>query len=141
MVQGWWKDTGKSEDILEANRLILDLIEPENHGTLESGTIDGRVRIGKDTIIREGSVIRGPAIIGDGCTISKSTVGPFASIGNCVDITASCVTNSIVMEGTRIDNIGQVDCSLIGKNVVLTKQKSPREGKSFVLGDSSQVSL
>lgn len=141
MVQGWWKDTGKSEDILEANRLILDLIESENKGVLESGTIEGRVRIGKNTVISEGSHILGPAIIGDNCVISGSTIGPFASIGNGVEIRSSQITNSIVMEGTRIDSIYPVERSLIGKNVVLTKQQSSHNGKTFVLGDGSQVML
>jgi glucose-1-phosphate thymidylyltransferase len=141
MVQGWWKDTGKTEDILDANRLILDLIEPRNDGVLESGTISGRVKIGKNTIIRDHSVIEGPAIIGDDCVISGSTIAPFTSIGNATQILSSHIGNSIVMEGGRIDHAGVITDSLIGRNVVLRKQVPPRDGTSFVLGDSSQVNL
>lgn len=141
MVQGWWKDTGKTEDILEANRLVLDLIEPRNSGIMESGTINGRVQIGKNTVIRDNSVIEGPAIIGDDCVISGSTIGPFTSIGNATQIISSQISNSIVMEGGRIDHVDGVTDSLIGRNVVLKKQVVPQSGRSFVLGDSSQVNL
>lgn len=141
MVQGWWKDTGRTEDILDANRLILDLIQTENHGTIESGTITGHVKIGKNTIIRNNSAIIGPVIIGNDCIISGSTIGPYTSIGNASQITESQVSNSIVMEGGRIEQAGIISESLIGKNVTLKKQRPDLQGRSFVLGDGSQVML
>jgi glucose-1-phosphate thymidylyltransferase len=141
MVQGWWKDTGRTEDILDANRLILDLIQTENHGNIESGTITGHVKIGKNTVIRNNSAIIGPVIIGNDCIISGSTIGPFTSIGNASHITESQVSNSIVMEGGRIEHAGMISDSLIGKNVTLKKLESDLQGKSFVLGDGSQVML
>lgn len=141
MVQGWWKDTGRTEDILDANRLILDLIQTENHGTIESGTITGHVMIGKNTVIRNNSAIIGPVIIGNDCIISESTIGPYTSIGNASQITESQVSNSIVMEGGRIEQAGIISDSLIGKNVTLKKQRPDLQGKSFVLGDGSQVML
>lgn len=141
MVHGWWKDTGKTEDILDANRLILDSIESENRGVVESGTITGRIKIGKNTIISDNSVIEGPVIIGDDCIISRSTIGPFTSIGNASHIYSSGISNSIVMEGGQIDHVDRITDSLIGKNVVLKKQEPSKGGSSFVLGDNSQVIL
>lgn len=141
MVQGWWKDTGKTEDILDANRLILDTIETENNGVVESATVTGRVKIGKKTVIREGSIIEGPAIIGNDCIVSASRIGPYTSIGDASEIHASSISNSIVMDGARIDHVNQITDSLIGKNVFLKKADDHMERKTFVLGDSSQVVL
>ena len=141
MVQGWWKDTGKTEDILDANRLILDTIENENNGVVESATITGKVKIGTNTVIREGSIIEGPVIIGNDCIISASTIGPYTSIGDLSEINDTTIRNSIVMEGARIERIGQITDSLIGKNVILKKDVASDERKTFVLGDSSQVML
>jgi glucose-1-phosphate thymidylyltransferase len=141
MVQGWWKDTGKTEDILDANRLILDLIETDNKGIIESGTATGSVIIGENTVISDHSVIKGPVIIGEDCIISRSTVGPYTSIGNGSKVISSGIDNSIVMEGACIEHIEVVTGSLIGKNVILKAQKQSKGKKTFVLGDSSQVML
>jgi glucose-1-phosphate thymidylyltransferase len=141
MVQGWWKDTGRTEDILDANRLILDQIDMENSGVVESGTISGQVKIGKNTIIRGNSVIQGPVILGEDCVIDNSTIGPFTSIGKGSHILSSHISNSIIMDYGQVDHAGRITDSLIGKNVTLKEQSSAREGKSFVLGDGSQVAL
>jgi len=141
MVQGWWKDTGKTEDILDANRLILDTIKEDNCGVVESGKINGQVKIGKNTVIRDGTVIEGPAIIGNDCVISASTIGPYTSIGNESIISSTRISNSIVMEGAHFEGIDGISGSLIGKNVTLKKNENTRDNKTFVLGDSSQVIL
>jgi len=141
MVQGWWKDTGKTEDILDANRLILDTIEEDNCGVVESGTITGQVKIGKNSVIKDNAVIEGPVIIGNDCVVSASTIGPYTSIGNASEICSTRISNSIVMEGARIEGIDRISNSLIGKNVILKKNENPQCIKTFVLGDSSQVLL
>jgi glucose-1-phosphate thymidylyltransferase len=141
MVRGWWKDTGKTEDLLEANRLILDTIVGKNLGTLESGTIRGQVCIGKNTMIRENTVIEGPAIIGSDCTISASHIGPYTSIGDGSTLRSTGIDNSIVLDGATLENINRVSDSLIGKNVTIRKNDSVPDGKKFILGDSSQVML
>jgi len=141
MVQGWWKDTGKTEDILDANRLILDTIKEENLGVIESGNIKGIVRIGKNTIISDNTRITGPVIIGNDCIIAASHIGPYTSIGDNSTIRSTEIENSIVLEGTTIDHIERISESLIGKNVTISKNESRPESKKFVLGDSSQVML
>jgi glucose-1-phosphate thymidylyltransferase len=141
MVQGWWKDTGKTEDILHANRLILDTIQTENCGIVESGKINGQVKIGKNSKISDGTVIEGPAIIGDDCMVSGSVIGPYTSIGNGSTIRSSFIRDSIVMEGALLENVRSVYRSLIGKNVSIRKEDTQTDDKTFVLGDSSQVIL
>jgi len=141
MVRGWWKDTGRTEDILEANRLILDTIVENNLGIIESGTISGQVSIGKNTVIRGNTVIEGPAIIGEDCTISASRIGPYTSIGNSSTLLSTEIGNSIVLNGTTLDNIDRVSESLIGRNVTIRRNGTVPGRKKFVLGDSSEVML
>ncbi|HOM73125.1 MAG TPA: glucose-1-phosphate thymidylyltransferase, partial [Armatimonadota bacterium] len=102
LVSGWWKDTGKLEDMLEANRLVLETIERRIDGEVdESSQIDGRVVVEKGTQVVN-SVIRGPAIVGEGCKIENSYIGPFTSIYNRVKITSSEVEHSIILEDSCI---------------------------------------
>ncbi|MGA2935097.1 MAG: glucose-1-phosphate thymidylyltransferase [Methanomicrobiales archaeon] len=141
MVTGWWKDTGRTEDILEANRLILDTLKPGNQGRIENSTVEGRVAIGTNTMIRDGSVVKGPAIIGDDCVITGGSIGPYTSIGHHVTITRTEIEDSIVMEGTRISDGEKIAESLIGKEVTIEKNGRIAGARRYILGDSSQVRL
>jgi glucose-1-phosphate thymidylyltransferase len=141
LVKGWWKDTGKTEDILDANRLVLDTIESENAGYIDSGSVKGRVKIGSGSRIAGNSIIKGPAIIGEDCLITDSIIGPYTSIGDRCTISHSEVGDSIIMEGTVIDHIDRISESLIGKNVMVRKNSLMPSGKTLVLGDSSKVIL
>jgi len=141
MVSGWWKDTGRTDDILEANRLVLDTLPPVNLGKIEGSTVEGRVSIGRNAVIREGSVVTGPAIIGEDCVISGSSIGPYSSIGPRVTITGTDIGDSIVMEGTRICSGGQIRGSLIGRDVTVGKDGGAGGARRLVLGDSSEVIL
>ena len=139
MVSGWWKDTGRTEDILEANRLILDMVESKSHGTVEGAAVKGRVSIGRNTMVRDGSVIEGPVIIGDECMIAGSYIGPYTSIGDRVTITNTGIEDSIVMEGTTITNGDKIAGSLIGRDVMIEKDGRLPAARKYVLGDNSQV--
>ena len=139
MVEGWWKDTGQPEDILEANHLVLDELKPENKGKIENSVTKGRVGIGEDSVVKDNSVVEGPAIIGKNCAISNAYIGPYTSIGNNCQITGSEIENSIVMEGTKIVNAGKIVESLIGRNVIIEKSDGLPRGERFILGDSSKV--
>lgn len=141
MVKGWWKDTGKAEDILEANRLVLDNLPESTCSLADAGTIRGKVSIGKNTVVEGDSVINGPAIIGDNCTISSSHIGPYTSIGDGSVIRSTEIQDSIVLDGAIIEQAGCISESLIGKNAVIKKNESLPAGRKFVLGDSSQVML
>ena len=141
IVTGWWKDTGKPEDIIEANLLVLEDIEPSNNGVILDSTINGRVNINQGTRI-EKSAIRGPVIIGQNVSIANAFIGPFSSIGDNVIIENSEIECSVVMDGAIIRNIEKrIDRSIIGKNVQISQvEQSPRTYK-FIIGDQSFIEL
>ncbi len=140
-VNGWWKDTGKPEDVLSANRLILESIEKDINGEVIDSTIEGKV------IIEEGakvikSIIRGPVIIGENTKIINSYIGPFTSINSEVTIERSEIENSIVMKRSVIKNLKRrIDESLIGREVkIFASSRKPMVNR-FILGERSQVEV
>lgn len=143
-VTGWWKDTGTPEDVLDANRFILDSLEGGIKGTVESDeSLQGRVVIGKDTVVSKGSIIRGPVIIGENCKIDSSVfVGPFTSIGNNVQLKRGEIENSIILDNCEINTQGRIVDSIIasGSKIIDVPNSSPR-GYRFLLGERSQVML
>ena len=143
VVKGWWKDTGRSEDILEANRLVLDEIEPLTQGEIEAeASIQGRVSLGKNTIVKKGSVIKGPSIIGRDCEIGPNTyVGPYTSIGDNCKIVNGEIESSIVMNSTLINCKKKIVDSLIGINAKILESEHIPRGCRFVIGDSSDVRI
>ena len=142
IVDGWWKDTGKLEDMLEANRLILDTLERRIDGTIDADSrIEGKVVIERGAVI-ERSVIRGPAIIGCGARITHAYVGPFTSIGNNVEITDTEIEHSIVLEGGCLrDLANRVIDSLLGRNVRIYREPVKPSAYRFMLGDNSEVGI
>ncbi|RPJ80273.1 MAG: glucose-1-phosphate thymidylyltransferase, partial [Acidobacteria bacterium] len=142
IVDGWWKDTGKLEDILEANRLILDTMERRVEGNVDAASrIEGKVVVEPGAFI-ETSVVRGPAIIGARARISHSYIGPFTSIMNDVQIRDAEVEHSIVLEGAEIrDLASRVEDSLIGRNVRIYRVPVKPSAYRFMLGDNSEVGI
>ena len=142
IVDGWWKDTGKLEDMLEANRLVLDLQERRIEGTVDAESrIEGKVVIEAGAVV-ERSIIRGPAIIGSRARIIQAYVGPFTSIGNDVEIQDSEIEHSIVLEGSCVrDLANRVIDSLIGKNVRIYRMPVKPSAFRFMLGDNSEVGI
>ena len=141
MVDGWWKDTGRPEDILDANRLVLDELEPGNRGKVENSEIKGRVSIGKNSVIKKNSNIKGPAMIGESCIISNSYIGPHSSIGDNCQIINTEIEDSIVMDGAKIVNAEKIVESVIGKEVNIEKNDYLPRGRRFIIGDSSKVRI
>jgi glucose-1-phosphate thymidylyltransferase len=140
LVSGWWKDTGKLEDMLEANRLILETLTTRIEGKVDSSSrIEGIVVIEKGAIV-EHSVVRGPAIIGPGAKIINGYVGPFTSIGKDVEINKSEIEHSIVLEGALIHDLdSRVADSLIGRGVKIHRLPLKPVAHRFMLGDNSEV--
>jgi glucose-1-phosphate thymidylyltransferase len=140
LVDGWWKDTGKLEDMLEANRLILDTFERRIEGSVdEESRIEGKVVIEPGAVI-ERSVIRGPAIIGRRAHITHAYIGPFTAIMNDVELRDAEIEHSIVLEGSHIHDLGtRVADSLIGKNVKIKRVPLKPTAYRFMLGDNSEV--
>jgi glucose-1-phosphate thymidylyltransferase len=139
LVKNWWKDTGKPEDILHANRLILDDINSFNQGKVVISEIRGRVQIGEGTVVDSNSMVKGPVLIGKKCKISDSYIGPYTSIGDNCEIIGSEIEDSVLFDNVSINNTSRIIDSLIGKGVKIFKNKSLPEGKRFVIGDNSEV--
>ncbi|MCE5197424.1 MAG: glucose-1-phosphate thymidylyltransferase [Armatimonadota bacterium] len=142
IISGWWKDTGKLEDMLEANRIILDGMETSVEGEVdEESEIAGRVKIGKGTRIVN-SCVRGPAIIGEDCLIENAFVGPYSSVNDRCIISASEIEHSIILEDSQILSIGsRLEDSLIGKNVKITKDSKKPKAYRMMVGDNSAISV
>jgi len=140
LVDGWWKDTGKLEDMLEANRLILETLTTRVDGSInETSRLDGTVVIEAGAVV-EDSVIRGPAIIGPGARIIHAYIGPFTSIGKDVEIRQSEIEHSIVLEGALIHDLDvRVADSLIGRGVKIHRLPLKPKAHRFMLGDNSEV--
>lgn len=142
IIDGWWKDTGKPEDMLEANRMMVEAIELRIDGQVdESSQIIGRAIVESGARI-ENSMIRGPVVIGAGAHIKDSYIGPFTSISQGVQITSSEIENSIILQDTVIEHIPtRIDSSLIGKNVRITQIAERPKALTFVLGDNSRAEV
>ena len=137
-VEGWWKDTGKTEDILEANRLILDGIQMKNEGTANDSRIIGRVIIEKGVEVKE-STVKGPSLIGGGCMIKNSYIGPYTSVGNNCVIEDTEIEDSIVMDNSEILGGGRIIESLIGKEVKIRRREELPNGRKLIVGDDSEI--
>lgn len=148
IVPGWWKDTGKPEDLLEGNQLILNFLmqNGEEHAgnvTIAPGAvIQGNVKIGAETKIGPHVLIRGPVIIGERCVIEDSYIGPYTSIGNNVEIQTTEIEHSIILEGARIKAGTRIVDSLVGHYArVISAHDSLPLGHKLVVGDHSVVEL
>lgn len=143
LVEGWWKDTGTSEDILESNRLILDDMQHDIKGVVEDeGSIQGRVTIGEKSIIRLGALVRGPVIMGHNTVIeSKVYIGPYTSIGNNVKIRRGEIENSIIMDNCYVDVEEKIIDSLIGSHSTITTNRKGPKGRKLIIGESSVINF
>ena len=140
-ITGWWKDTGKLYDMLEANRIVLDTYEPRIAGSVdEASEIQGRV------VVEEGarlvnSTVRGPAIIGRNTVLTNTFVGPYTSIYHDCAITDSEIEHSIILEETTISDVHRMEDSLIGKKVEVFRSERRPTALRLMLGDHSRLGL
>lgn len=142
VLEGWWIDTGKLEDMLEVNHLVLDKLTPSIEGFVDSDShIKGKVVIDKSAEIIN-SVVRGPVIIGAGTRIVNSYVGPYTAINYGCTITNSEIEHSIILENSQvIDLPGRLEDSLIGRNVAINRSPIKPKAYKMLLGDNSQVGV
>ncbi|MDO8886357.1 glucose-1-phosphate thymidylyltransferase [Candidatus Oleimmundimicrobium sp.] len=142
IIDGWWKDTGKLEDLLEANRIMLGLIGENINGNVDDKSqILGKVVVEKGAIIKE-SVIRGPVIIGSGSKIINSYIGPFTSIHDNVTIEGSEIEHSIILADCTIQGIGsRIEDTLLGKNVKVHKSNTKPKAYRLMVGDNSEIEV
>jgi len=142
IIDGWWKDTGRLDDMLEANRIMLDALVPEQLSACgEDAVLEGRVGVGEGTTIVN-SVVRGPAIIGEGCEIRDAYIGPYTSVGDGCKVLHSEVEHSIMLRDSRLENIGpRLSDSLLGVNAVVRRVPGLVTAARVMIGDNSEVDL
>ncbi len=140
--QGWWIDTGKMEDMLEANRLVLESMKPRTEGLVDADSkVNGKVVIEKDAEIIN-STVRGPAIIGERTRVVNAYIGPFTSIYHDCLIVDCEIEHSIIMENCKIADIHhRIEDSLIGRNVEIVRSPVKPRAYKMVLGDHSKVGI
>jgi glucose-1-phosphate thymidylyltransferase len=139
-LDSWWLDTGKKDDLLTANTVVLDeWVKRRVEGESDAGSqITGRVQIGLGTrVIR--STVRGPAVIGENVVIENSFVGPFTSIGSNCRIISSVLEHCVLLENATIDHVDRLEDSLIGKNSAVIKDHNARQAYRLMIGDDSEV--
>jgi glucose-1-phosphate thymidylyltransferase len=144
VVEGWWKDTGKPEDILEANRLVLEDKQLYTNGSVASeATADGRIELHETATIESDAVVRGPVSIGERTTIKSGTyIGPYTSIGPNSTLEGVHIENSVVIGDSKITTSGKIVDSLLGggANIGSADNLLP-EGRRLVVGENSQLKL
>ncbi|MBY0551181.1 MAG: glucose-1-phosphate thymidylyltransferase [Candidatus Obscuribacterales bacterium] len=142
-LSNWWLDTGKKDDMLEANRVVLDeMSEYVMQGKLEGNSLlSGRVHVGEGSVLRN-CTVRGPAVIGRNCILEDSYVGPFTAIGDNAHVSQAEIEHSILRENCQIKNFnGRIIDSLIGVNVELMRSQHKPLAYKFMLGDDSKVEV
>ncbi|MBX8635800.1 MAG: glucose-1-phosphate thymidylyltransferase [Thermoplasmata archaeon] len=142
-IKGWWKDTGTMEEILDANRLVLDDMERQVAESIPSQHIIGRVRIMEDSTVDGKSVIKGPCHIGRGTRVKSSIIGPNTSIGNDCVVEGVEIEDSIVMDGCVIDGKGEMRLyeSIIGTSCTITKNDGLKKASKMIVGRDSNITL
>jgi glucose-1-phosphate thymidylyltransferase len=141
-LDGWWLDTGKKDDLLTANTVVLDSwAQREISGEIdEDSHVSGRVRLGKGSRIVN-TQVRGPVVIGEGVHVERSFIGPFTSIANGCRIVHSVVEHCVVLENATIDHIDRLEDSLVGKGSRVMMSQGKSHAYRLMIGDDSEVLL
>ncbi len=141
IVRGWWKDTGRLEDMLAANQLVLDTIVGHVEGELIDSQVDGRVVIEQGARL-ERSAVRGPAIIGAGARLINCYVGPYTAVGEGCTIENAEVEHSILLAGATVRDLdGRMEASLLGRNVKIGRDHRQPRAYRFLVGDNSEIGI
>jgi glucose-1-phosphate thymidylyltransferase len=140
MVDGYWKDTGRPEDLLEANRMLLATRAAGLSGSVDpTTTVEGSVTIGPGASVRDSALV-GPVVIGAGCQIEGSRIGPNVAIEAGCTVRSSAISDAIVMEGCTISDVDALEGSILGRNVEVRHSGAPRAHR-LVIGDQSRVEV
>src|SRR3954449_7987380 len=141
VVRGWWKDTGRLDDMLEANRLILERVERRIDGELADSQIDGRVIVEAGAIL-ERSTVRGPAIVGAGARLTDAYIGPYTGVGRHCVVESAEVEHSILLEGSSVRGLdGRMESSLLGRDVHISRTHRQPKAYRFMVGDNSEIGI
>lgn len=142
LVEGWWKDTGRLEDMLQANRLVLEDLQTRVEGELDdASSVEGRVVIEPGAqLVR--SVVRGPAVIGAGARLTDAYIGPYTAIDERVVVERAEIEYSIVLADSHISDLGaRMEASLIGKHSKIDRTDGMPRTFRLLVGDNCDISL
>jgi glucose-1-phosphate thymidylyltransferase len=142
IVEGWWKDTGRLDDMLEANRLILETIHSSHDGDYVGSSVEGRVIIEPGARL-ERCTVRGPAIIGANTVLIDAYIGPYTAIAEDCVVQGAEIEHSILLAGAKVRNLsGRMESSLLGRNVTVERDegRQPRAYR-FMVGDNSEIGI
>lgn len=140
MVSGWWKDTGKPEDLLEANRLILSLLRGRIDGEVDEATeVEGEVVVRAGAKVSTSRLV-GPIVVGEGCIVESSTIGPNVSIEPDCLISASEIADSILMRGCRVADLEGLAGSILGRGAEVRHSGTVGVHR-LVVGDHSRIEV
>lgn len=141
LVDGWWKDTGRLDDMLQANRLVLEDLHSRQDGELIETQLEGRVVVEAGARL-ERCVVRGPAVIGAGAQLTDAYIGPYTSIDRDVIVERSEIEYSIILEGSKIADLGaRLEASLIGKHSKVVRTDGMPRTFRLLVGDKCEISL
>ncbi len=140
LLTGWWLDTGKKDDLLEANLVVLDTwIRRNVRGRVDKESrVVGRVTLAEGAVVRR-SEVRGPVIIGAGTVVEDAFVGPYTSIGKGCAIRKSSLEHCVVLDGVRIDGVQRLEASVLGRNAVVSHFSGDHGTLRLVVGDDAEV--
>jgi glucose-1-phosphate thymidylyltransferase len=140
LLSGWWKDTGRPEDLLEANRMLLAAREPTIEGDVDAAsTLDGAVTVAAGATVRR-STLTGPVVIGAGCLVEGSSIGPDVSVEQGCTVRDSTIRDSILMAGCTVVGVDALEASILGRNVEVRHAASGRSHR-VVVGDQSRLEV
>src|SRR3954468_11112162 len=141
IVQGWWKDTGRLDDMLEANRLILDTIEQRIDGELIDSQVGGRV-IGEGGPRLERATVRGPAVIGANAHLVDCYIGPYTAVGEGCHVDRAEIEHSILLANATVHQLnGRLESSLLGRNVKVSRDVGQPKAFRFMVGDNCEIAI
>lgn len=140
-IEGWWKDTGRAEDLLDANRLLLAGLQARVDGEVRDSRLVGKVVVERGARVR-GSTILGPALIAADSLVENAFVGPFTSIGPEARVRASEIEYSIVADRASIESVAtRLQECIIGVNASVSSRPGLPKAHRLVIGDESRVEI
>jgi glucose-1-phosphate thymidylyltransferase len=141
-LEGWWLDTGKKDDLLEANRVVLDeWLQRDIRGAVDDDSrIVGRVALREGATVRR-SHIRGPAVIDRGTVVEDTFIGPYTSVGRDCRIARSSLEHCVVLDGVRLEGIARLEDSVVGRNAVVRRGDTGHAAVRLLIGDDAEVLL
>jgi glucose-1-phosphate thymidylyltransferase len=141
IVTGWWKDTGQLDDMLDANRLVLEEIVTDVAGSIEGSRVEGRVILEEGATLRN-SVVRGPAVVAAGAVVENAYIGPYTSVGANVVVRNSEIEHSILLAGSSVENLEtRIEASLLGRDVKVSRSVGLPKTMRMLIGDRSEIEI